>query len=447
MEEKEKTVEKIDQIVDTNIDNKNVLEDEKKKPKKSKKKLIISIIVIILLIILFLLWWFNRKFTITFEYNNGMVSKTVKVKYLSKIKEEDIEKNLSLDGYNFIGYFETYYLNGQEIEKVQKDSEAKKTICKDKFKLDENKTKCIAIDEFDFKNTKIKSNKKIEALWSTVNFSIEPTEKTIYVNEDFAIAVTLSGTNDTSVTWSSEDSEIATVDDRGRVVGRKVGQTNIVVESNHIKRKCLVTVIAKETPKKEEPKNEEPKVQPKKEEPKVEVDEGTISLRANDQCIIGSDTVTVNATVNNAKDDTINWNSLKCFNINKDANNQVTISRIGRGTMCRGEEELNPIITATLNNGNSDSLTFNYESNLSFTVYNNGNVLEPNENGIYEGNNIKIVTNQPAIITATNMDGSLNYAQETSDKYVILKSTCTAIVTIKTTCGQTKTIKVYAIIN
>ena len=81
MEEKEKTVEKIDQIVDTNIDNKNVLEDEKKKPKKSKKKLIISIIVIILLIILFLLWWFNRKFTITFEYNNGMVSKTVKQKY------------------------------------------------------------------------------------------------------------------------------------------------------------------------------------------------------------------------------------------------------------------------------------------------------------------------------------------------------------------------------
>lgn len=443
MDEKEKTLEKVEENVDANKIDNTILETKIKKPKKSKKKLIISIIIIIILISLFLFWWFNRKFTITFEYNNGMENKIVKVKYLSKIKEEDVEKNLTLDGYNFIEYFETYYLNGQEIEKIQKDVEAQKTICKDKFKLDESKTKCIAVDEFDFKNTKITSNKKIEALWSTITFSIYPAEKTIYVDEDFAIAVTLSGTNDTAITWSSEDSEIATVDDRGRVVGRKVGQTNIVVESNHIKRKCLVTVISKEEPKKEEPKKEEPK----KEEPKVEVDEGTISLRTNNQCIIGYDTVTVNATVNNAKDDTINWNSLKCFNINKDANNQVTISRIGRGTMCRGEEELNPIITATLNNGNSDSLTFNYESNLSFTVYNNGNVLEPNENGIYEGNNIKIVTNQPAIITATNMDGSLNYAQETSDRYVILKSTCTAIVTIKTTCGQTKTIKVYAIIN
>ena len=60
---------------------------------------------------------------------------------------------------------------------------------------------------------------------------------------------------------------------------------------------------------------------------------------------------------------------------------------------------------------------------------------------------IKIVTNQPAIITATNEGGTLNYAQEISDNYVILHSTCSAVVTIKTTCGQTQTIRVNAVIN
>ena len=47
---------------------------EKKKMSKKKKVIItISIIfgVILLAVIAFLIWWFNRKFDITFKYNNG----------------------------------------------------------------------------------------------------------------------------------------------------------------------------------------------------------------------------------------------------------------------------------------------------------------------------------------------------------------------------------------
>ena len=44
----------------------------KKEEKKSKKKIIIIILILLLLILLFLWWWFNRKFDVTFKYNNGL---------------------------------------------------------------------------------------------------------------------------------------------------------------------------------------------------------------------------------------------------------------------------------------------------------------------------------------------------------------------------------------
>lgn len=428
--------------------------DQKKehsKNKKSKKKLILTLIILFALIVLFLFWWFNRKFSITFEYNNGLENYTVKVKYLNKIKDEDVKKDLTMESHTFIGYFETYYLDGKEIEKISKDSSLEKTICKDSFKLNEGKNKCIAINEFDFKKTKIKSNKIIEALWSAITFAINPTEKQIYVGESFDISVTLAGTSDTKVIWSSEDSSIATVNDSGRVVGQKAGKTTIVVESNGIKKYCEVTVLAKEEIKKEEPKKEEPKVETKvepktepKEETKVEPkDEGTISLRANDQCIIGSDTVTITANVSNALDSTVNWSNLKCFNMTKESNNTLKISRIGRGTMCREVEELNPVVTASLNNGSSDSLKFNYEFSLDVTVYDGSSVVQKDGNGLYSVGNPKIVSNMSAEFIYSNT----RCIKEKTDNSITLYNSCDGTVTIRTQCGQTKTVELYAIIN
>ena len=403
--------------------------------KKSKKKLIIFLIILIFLIGLFLWWWFNRKFYVTFQYNNGLEDKVVKVKYLKKIKNEDIKKDLSLANYSFVGYYETYYLNGKDIEKIKKNPDLESTICKKDFKLDNNRTKCIAINEFDFINTKIKGEKTIEALWSTITFNINPTEKQIYVGDAFDIAVTLSGTNDTRVLWSSEDNNVASVNDSGHVIGNKVGKTTIVAESNGIRRTCIVSVIEKEKLK-EEPKQEV--IEQPKEEPK---DNGTISLKANDQCMIGSDSVTVTATVSDALDDTINWSSLKCFDINKLSNNQITLSRIGRGTMCRGIEELEPTITATLNNGNSDSLKFNYEFKLGVNVYDGENEIQPRGDGAYHHEKrLRIQVNQDVFITATGY-------VEIGDNYVIVDRNADSDITIKTTCGQTMNIKVIAIIN
>ena len=431
------------------VQKENISENEvevKSKKKKSKKKLILFIFILILLIVLFLLWWFNRKFDVTFKYNNGEENYVVKVKYLNKIKDEDVKKDLTLANHTFIDYFETYYLDGKQIEKIKENPDSENTICKKNFKLNDDKNKCIAINPFNFKKQRITKDTTIEAFWSAIIFSINPTEKEIYIGDSFNISVTLSGTSDTSVKWSSDNEGIATVDDSGRVVGVKEGKTTINVESNGIKKTCDVTVLKKEEPKKEEPKKEETKKEePKKEEPKKEEpkDEGTISLRANDQCMIGSDSVTITATVNNALDDTINWSSLKCFNINKESNNKVTISRIGRGTMCRGEEELNPTVTATLNNGNSDSLNFNYEFKLGVTVYDGDTVIQPRSDGrYYHEKRLKVLVNQDALITTTNSA----YIVETGHNYVIVDKDADSEITITTNCGQSMTVSAIALI-
>ena len=122
--------------------------------------------IIIISIVAFLLWWFNRKFEVTFKYNNDLDNYVVKVKYNSLINEDDVKKDLKNGELKFAGYYETYYLNGEEIEKIKKDSNLEACICKDGFKINEDKTKCIGKEKFDFKNTKIVEKKTIEALWT-----------------------------------------------------------------------------------------------------------------------------------------------------------------------------------------------------------------------------------------------------------------------------------------
>ena len=256
------------------------------------------------------------------------------------------------------------------------------------------------------------------------------TSKTINVGENFKITASVSGTKDKIVTYVSSDKSIATVDSNGKVVGVKKGNAVITVTSNGINKKCNVTVkeVVKETPK-EEPKK----------------DEGTISLRATDQCLIGSEEVKITATVNNALDNTITWNLPKCYTNEKVSDTVYNIKRTGRGTMCRSEEERTFSVTAKLNNGNSDSLKFTYEPTLTYKVYNSGSEVSINADGWYLGNNMTVKTNMPAIFKAT----SGNYSAEKShtEDSVTISSGSSAKVTINTTCGQSKTVTIHPIIN
>ena len=78
----------------------------KKEKENNKKRNIILIVAgsILLIIILFLLWFLNRKFEVTFDYNNGTEEGKVLVKYNKTIESKDIKTKDDL-GENFIDWY------------------------------------------------------------------------------------------------------------------------------------------------------------------------------------------------------------------------------------------------------------------------------------------------------------------------------------------------------
>ena len=409
------------------------------KKKKSKKKIIIIIIILLLLILLFLWWWFNRKFDVTFKYNNGLDNETIKVRYNNKIKDEDVKKDLTFEGHSFIGYFETYYLSGKEIEKIKEDKKTEESICKKGFKLNQDKDKCIANEEFDFKNTRIKENKTIEAFWSGIIFDIDPKEKQIYVGESFDIKVVLSGTNNKDIMWSSEDGTVATVTNNGKVTGVKKGTTTINVETNGLKKICKVTVVEKEQPK-EEPKKEEPKIEePKKETPTVQKDEGKISISTKNKCIIGDQKANVNASITgNALNKTITWTTSKCYSMQKVSGTSINVYR-NNTNGCNANDTFK--VNAKLNNGSNSSVSITYEPQLTYKVYDRSGKEVTRENGVYYGNDLTIKTSSDA-----SFECKYDKIQKTSNSVYIPGAT-SADVTITTPCGQKESLHITAIIN
>ena len=84
------------------------------KTDKNKKKIIAIVFGILLIaIIIFLLWFFNRKFDVTFDFNNGAKEETIKVKYQQTINEKDIKTQKDL-GESFIAWYEVVGIKEKE---------------------------------------------------------------------------------------------------------------------------------------------------------------------------------------------------------------------------------------------------------------------------------------------------------------------------------------------
>ncbi len=84
------------------------------KTDKNKKKIIAIVFGILLIaIIIFLLWFFNRKFDVTFDFNNGAKEETIKVKYQQNINEKDIKTQKDL-GESFIAWYEVVGIKEKE---------------------------------------------------------------------------------------------------------------------------------------------------------------------------------------------------------------------------------------------------------------------------------------------------------------------------------------------
>ena len=162
-------------------------------------------------------------------------------------------------------------------------------------------------------------------------------------------------------------------------------------------------------------------------------DNGTISLSAANTCVIDGHRVNITATVTNALDDTVKWTADRCITING-SGKTITVIPDGCGSTAK--------ITGTLNNGKSSSVTLKIEDSLKITVKTRYGTTPEYANGAYLGNDLVISSNIPAYFTGSGISSSSSLRTS-----VTTNGTVQAHVTIKTPCGQTKSINTYPVIN
>ena len=165
-----------------------------------------------------------------------------------------------------------------------------------------------------------------------------------------------------------------------------------------------------------------------------DTDDGVISITTSNACLIKGQSVRVTARVENAKNNNVDWLADQCLAVSSSGYN-ATVTGNGCGA--------HPVITGRLNNGATDSITFDYEDTLTFTVTDTrGNKVNP-ENGVYNGNSLTITTNVPAYITGRGLTGDETKLRSS----VTTNGVTSASATITTSCGQTKNITISPIIN
>ena len=312
---------------------------EKKVETKKKKTWLYVLICVLVLVIAFLLWWFLRTFEVTMKYNNGDADEVLYVRYLNVIKKEDVRDDLTNEGYTFVGYFETYYLSGEEIAKVKADSKNEETICKEGFALNSEKIKCVAEEEFDFEKTKIKEVKTIEAMWAKA------------------------------------------------------------------------------------------------------ADNSAVSIKASSSCAIGTNAVTLTANITGSSK-VKGWTVPSCYTDSKVSANAIKVTRNGN---CPNGEPDNATIKVTLENGKTASYNLKYEPTLKVTVYNDSNnPMTVDSDGRYGSGCKYVESNMKATFSVVSQYGSLLGTTDTRTQW---NRSADTQINVKTSCGQSQTVRLAATIN
>lgn len=304
-----------------------ITKSKEKKDKTStnnKKRNIILIVagLLLLIIILFLLWFFNRKFEVTFDYNNGTKEEAVYVKYNKTINSKDIKTKEDL-GEQFIDWY---------------------------LILEEKDGKDVLADKpYDFK-TKINKNTKLKAVYEGV-------VETITVTFD-----SKGGSNVDAITIN-KGTEL-TLPKNPTYKGYTF-KGWVDVNDRPIYDKALLsedtTLYAKW--KKVEEKKETPK-QEKKEEPTIEVkpEKITLSLSRDTIHYNGIKTAKASAKVENATGDvTYSLSNTLCMGI--DAKTGVITAK-NNGACSKGAEIK---VYAKTPSGTTAEQTIYYEKDLELT--------------------------------------------------------------------------------
>ena len=299
-------------------------EKEDKTSTNNKKRNIILIVagLLLLIIILFLLWFFNRKFEVTFDYNNGTKEEAVYVKYNKTINSKDVKTKEDL-GEQFIDWY---------------------------LILEEKDGKDVLADKpYDFK-TKINKNTKLKAVYEGV-------VETITVTFD-----SKGGSNVDAITIN-KGTEL-TLPKNPTYKGYTF-KGWVDVNDRPIYDKALLsedtTLYAKW--KKVEEKKETPK-QEKKEEPTIEVkpEKITLSLSRDTIHYNGIKTAKASAKVENATGDvTYSLSNTLCMGI--DAKTGVITAK-NNGACSKGAAIK---VYAKTPSGTTAEQTIYYEKDLELT--------------------------------------------------------------------------------
>ena len=309
-------------------------EKEEKTSKNNKKRNIILIVagLLLLIVILFLLWFFNRKFEVTFDYNNGIKEEVVYVKYNKTINSKDVKTKEDL-GEQFIDWY---------------------------LILEEKDGKDVLADKpYDFK-TKINKNIKLKAVYEGV-------VETITVTFD-----SKGGSNVDAITIN-KGTELTLPKDptyKGYtfkgwvdVNDRPIYDKALLSEDTTLYAKWKKVEEKKEIPKQEPPKEETPK-QEKKEEPTIEVkpEKITLSLSRDTIHYNGIKTAKASAKVENATGDvTYSLSNTLCMGI--DAKTGVITAK-NNGACSKGAAIK---VYAKTPSGTTAEQTIYYEKDLELT--------------------------------------------------------------------------------
>ena len=313
-------------------------EKEEKISKNNKKRNIILIVagVLLLIVILFLLWFFNRKFEVTFDYNNGTKEEVVYVKYNKTINSKDVKTKEDL-GEQFIDWY---------------------------LILEEKDGKDVLADKpYDFK-TKINKNIKLKAVYEGV-------VETITVTFD-----SKGGSNVDAITIN-KGTELTLPKDptyKGYtfkgwvdVNDRPIYDKALLSEDTTLYAKWKKVEQKKETPKQEKKEVEEKKEPPKqekKEEPTIEVkpEKITLSLSRDTIHYNGIKTAKASAKVENATGDvTYSLSNTLCMGI--DAKTGVITAK-NNGACSKGAAIK---VYAKTPSGTTAEQTIYYEKDLELT--------------------------------------------------------------------------------
>ncbi|MGN1342437.1 MAG: InlB B-repeat-containing protein [Bacilli bacterium] len=327
MSEKDEKVE-----VNTSTEEVKVSKKEADTSKEKKKKIILAVVgVILLAIILFLLWFFNRKFEVTFDYNNGTKEEVILVKYNKVIDKKNVKTKEDL-GEQFIDW---YLVIGE----------------KDGGDVLDDKP-------FDFK-TKIKKGTELKAVYNgvvetiTITFdskggsSVDP----ITINKGTELSLPTNPTYKgyKFITWETAN-------------GTPVYDKALLSESMTLYAKWEKVEEKKETPKQETPKQEE-----KKEE--------SISLSIDNKYIHRRGRITTakaTANVQNSSNSKVTYSlsSTACAKIDSSTGAITVLSESEIGSniqICEQGETVT--VTGKLPSGKSATVKVNIEKDLSGRFY------------------------------------------------------------------------------